>query len=124
MMSISVKPGMIIFQTIIIMLIAGLFIDGLAAMLIFVPVMFPLTQIIGIDPYHFAMIVILAIVIGGITPPMGVLLYITCAAGNVSIKKVTPLIWVFVIAMMAVLFIVAYIPELVLFIPKLLMGGS
>jgi TRAP-type C4-dicarboxylate transport system permease large subunit len=101
-----------------------LFLDGIAAMLIFVPVMFPLTKLIGIDPYHFATIVLVAIVIGGITPPMGILLYITCAAGKVSISKVTPLIWYFVFAMMIVLLLIAYIPQLVLFLPNLLMGAG
>ena len=122
MMKISMNPQVIISMTIVILLIAGLFLDGIAAMLIFVPVLFPLTQLVGIDPYHLAILVVVALVIGGITPPMGILLYITCAVGNVSITKITPLIWVFVLAMVVVLLLIAFIPELVLFIPTLLMG--
>ena len=107
--------------TIIIMLISGLFIDGLAAMLIFVPVLFPVANQFGIDPYHFAIIIIISIEIGGVTPPVGILLYIACGVNNIPIRNVTPLIWIFVLALVIVLLLVAYIPVLATFVPYLLM---
>jgi len=120
--SLSSHPAMMMLFTIVIMLISGLFIDGLAAMLIFVPVLFPVANQLGIDPYHFAVVIIVAIEIGGITPPVGILLYIACGVNNIPVRNVSPLIWVFVFALVVVLFLVAYIPLLATFVPDLLMG--
>ena len=103
------------------MLFIGLFIDGLAAILIFVPVLFPLANMVGFEPYHFATIIVVSIEIGGITPPVGLLLYIACGVNKIPIKKVSPLIWVFVAAITVVLLLVAYIPPLATFIPNTFM---
>jgi C4-dicarboxylate transporter, DctM subunit len=120
--TLSSHPAMMMLFTIIIMFITGLFIDGLAAMLIFVPVLFPVANEFGIDPYHFAIVIIIAIEIGGVTPPVGILLYIACGVNNIPIRNVSPLIWVFVSALMVVLLLVAYIPPLATLVPDLLMG--
>jgi C4-dicarboxylate transporter DctM subunit len=118
----SAHPGIMLLFTIILFLITGLFIDGLAAMLIFIPVLFPVAEKLGINPYHFAVIVVIAIEIGGVTPPVGILLYIACAVGKVPIRATSPLIWVFVLSLVAVLFLVAYLPPLATFVPDLVMG--
>ena len=104
------------------MLFVGLFMDGIAAILIFIPVLFPLANLVGFDPYHFALVIIIAIEIGGITPPVGMLLYIACSVSDVPITATMPLIWVFVFAMFVVLLLVAFIPPLVTWIPNMLMG--
>jgi tripartite ATP-independent transporter DctM subunit len=118
---ISSNPDIIMLMIIALMLIIGLFIDGLAAILIFVPVLFPLANMVGFEPYHFATIIVVSIEIGGITPPVGLLLYIACGVNKIPIKKVSPLIWVFVAAITIVLLLVAFIPPLATFVPNTFM---
>lgn len=66
---------------------AGIVIDGLAALLIFVPVFMPLVPAYGIDPIHFALLVIIMIMIGTITPPIGMHIYISSAIAKVSLSE-------------------------------------
>lgn len=120
--SFSNSPSIIMILVILIMLLVGLFMDGIAAILIFIPVLFPLANLVGFDPYHFALVIIISIEIGGITPPVGMLLYIACSVSKVPITATMPLIWVFVFAMSVVLLLVAFIPPLATWIPNMLMG--
>ena len=101
----------------ILVLITGTFVDGMAIILVFAPILFPLTTALGFDPYHFAAVFIVSVMIGGITPPVGILLYISCKMGNVPLRRVTPLIWVFIATMVATLLLVAYIPVLSTYLP-------
>ena len=78
-----------IFVVAVILLAAGIVIDGLAALLIFVPVFMPLVPAYGVDEIHFALLVIIMIMIGTITPPIGLQIYIASAIGRVSISEMT-----------------------------------
>ena len=115
--SLTSNNGLILLMIMILVLITGTFVDGMAIILVFAPVLFPLTTSLGFDPYHFAAVFIVAVMIGGITPPVGILLYISCSVGNVSIRKTTPLIWVFILTMIITLMLVAYIPILSTYLP-------
>jgi C4-dicarboxylate transporter DctM subunit len=115
--SVTSNNNIILLLILILVLITGTIVDGLAIILVFVPVFFPLTRNLGFDPYHFAAVFIVAVMIGAITPPVGILLYISCSVGGVSIRKTMPLIWVFVGAMTAILFFVAYVPVVSTYLP-------
>jgi tripartite ATP-independent transporter DctM subunit len=115
--SMTSNNGLILLFIMVLVLIIGTFVDGMAIILVFAPVLFPMTTALGFDPYHFAAVFIVAVMIGGITPPVGILLYISCSVGNVSIRKVTPLIWVFIGTMIVTLMLVAYIPILSTYLP-------
>lgn len=104
----------------LLLLAAGIVIDGLAALLIFVPVFMPLVPAYGIDPIHFALIVIIMIMIGTITPPIGMQLYISSAIARVSLSEMT--CWPFVWAMMVVVLLIILFPPLVTFLPDLVFG--
>jgi tripartite ATP-independent transporter DctM subunit len=119
LLSLNLSPSLNMLFVIILMLIIGLFIDGMAAILVFVPVLFPLGNMLGFDPYHFATVLVVCIMIGAVTPPVGILLYISCGINKISIRKVTPLIWWFVLALICVLLLIAFIPPLVTFLPNL-----
>ncbi|MCM3714774.1 TRAP transporter large permease [Alkalihalobacillus oceani] len=106
----------------IFLLFIGMIMDALPAMLIFVPVLLPLSMELGIDPIHFGMIVVLNLMIGLITPPVGGLLYIVSKIGNVPFQHVSKSIIPFVFALIVVLMIVTYVPALVTWLPNLLMG--
>jgi C4-dicarboxylate transporter DctM subunit len=103
------------------MLILGCFMEGLAVMVMAVPVLLPLLQHAGIDLVHFGVVFTLNIMIGTITPPVGTIMYVVCALGKISIAEFAREVWPFVIALTIALFLVTYLPWLVLWLPNLLM---
>ena len=104
----------------LLLLAAGIVIDGLAALLIFVPVFMPIAAAYKVDDIHFALLVIIMIMIGTITPPIGMQIYIASAIGRVSISEMTT--WPFVWVMMVVVLLVILFPPLVTFLPNLVFG--
>lgn len=108
------------FLIICILLIVGLFVEGTAALLIFVPILFPLGNLLGYDPIHFALVIMITILIGTVTPPVGLQLYIAASIAKVPISKVV--VWPFVAIMIAVLLLITYIPSLVTYLPSLIFG--
>jgi tripartite ATP-independent transporter DctM subunit len=104
------------------LLAAGIVIDGLAALLIFVPVFMPLVPAYGLDHIHFALLIIIMIMIGTITPPVGMQIYIASAIAKVSISDMT--CWPFVWAMMVVVLLIIFFPSLVTFLPDLVFGPA
>ncbi len=115
--SISDNPNILILIIIGVLLIIGLFLEGGAATVIFVPILYPLGLQMGFDPIHFAMIIMITILVGTITPPVGLQLYICCSIAKIPISKA--LIWPFVFAMMIIVLLLAYVPWLVTFIPNM-----
>lgn len=103
------------------MLILGCFMEGLAVMVMAVPVLLPLLQHAGIDLVHFGVVFTLNIMIGAITPPVGTIMYVVCALGKISIAEFAREVWPFVIALVISLFLVTYMPWLALWLPNLLM---
>lgn len=101
---------------VLLILAITLFIEALAAMIIFVPVLLPLATHFGFDQIHFAVVIIITMLIGTVTPPVGLQLYIACAIAKIPVSKAT--IWPFVFIMIVVLLIIVYFPPLVTFIPN------
>lgn len=118
LLGISDNPHIILLIIIIMLLLVGLVVESLAAMVMFIPVLAPLVITYGWDPLHFAIIVIMALLIGTVTPPVGIQLYIAASIAKVSVSKMRE-IWAFVIVMVMVLLLIAYIPQLVTFLPNL-----
>ncbi len=114
---ITMNPHILYFLLICTLLVIGLFVEGMAALIIFTPILFPLGAQIGYDPVHFALIIIITIMIGTITPPVGLQLYVASSIAKVSISKV--IIWPFVFVMIIVLLLTTYIPSLVTYLPSL-----
>ena len=107
----------------IFLLFIGMIMDGLPAMLIFVPVLLPLALELGIDPIHFGVVVVLNLMIGLVIPPVGGLLYIVSKIGKYRSHHVSRAVIPFALTLIAVLFLITYVPQLVLWIPNMLMGG-
>ncbi|MDZ7268950.1 MAG: TRAP transporter large permease subunit [candidate division KSB1 bacterium] len=102
----------------LILLFVGTFMDMTPAVLIFTPIFLPVVVKLGMDPIHFGIIMVLNLCIGLCTPPVGSVLFIGCGVANTTVVKVLkPLIPMF-IAMIVVLILVTYIPELSLALPK------
>lgn len=105
----------------IILLIVGTFMDMTPAVLIFTPIFLPIVTgpEIGLDPIHFGIIMVLNLCVGLTTPPVGSLLFIGCSVADIGIEKVIkPLIPMF-IAMIVVLLLVTYLPDLSLLLPRI-----
>lgn len=104
----------------IVLLIVGTFMDPTPAVLIFTPIFWPIAQSFGIDPVHFGIMVVFNLSIGTITPPVGPVLFVGTKVANLRIEHVIrPLIPFFAVTVV-VLMLITYIPQLSLFIPKLL----
>jgi C4-dicarboxylate transporter DctM subunit len=119
--SITTDRNLLYLLIILMLLLVGLFVEGLAALLIFVPVLFPIGRQMGYDSTHFALIIIITIMIGTITPPVGLQLYVASNIAAVPISKV--MVWPAVAVMLAVTLLVTYIPGLVTFLPRLFFGN-
>ena len=105
----------------ILLLLLGTFMDLAPMLLICTPIFLPVIKTFGIDPVHFGIIMILNLGIGLLTPPVGPTMVVGCAIGKVSMEAVSRSILVFYIPMVIVLFLVTYIPELSLWLPRLVL---
>jgi len=103
----------------IVLLMVGTFMETTASLIILTPVLLPLMNKIGVDPLHFGVIIVLNLVIGLTTPPVGVCLFIACAIGEIKLEQITKAILPFLLASIIVLLIVTYWESLIMFIPKL-----
>ena len=116
--SISRDPTIVMTIVTIFVLICGMFIDTLPAVIILVPVLAPLADQVGINPLHFAMAFVLNLTIGMITPPVGAVLFVLTAVGQLSFEKLSRAILPMLFALLVVLALVVYIPAISLTLPK------
>lgn len=105
---------------IVVLLVIGTFMDLAPMIIICTPIFLPVAKAFGIDPVHFGIILILKGGIGLISPPVGSVLFVGAAIGNISVTDTLKSIWPFYIASFVVLLIVAYVPQLSLWLPQLL----
>jgi tripartite ATP-independent transporter DctM subunit len=105
-------------------LICGLFIDTIPAVIVLTPILAPIAFAAGIDPLHFAMVLILNLTIGMVTPPVGPVLFVISTVGRVPIEVVTRAILPLLAVQLAVLLAIVLVPELSLTIPRLFGYGG
>jgi len=104
----------------VLLLFIGMFIEGGAALIILAPLLIPAVTAIGVDPIHFGVIIIVNIMIGGITPPFGSMMFTTCTIVGVKLTDFTREILPFIAALMFVLLLLTYSAPLAMFIPNLI----
>lgn len=104
----------------VVLLLIGCFIEGLAAILITVPVLFPVIRAMGLSPTHFGVFLCINILIGLLTPPLGIAVYVSSGVARVQPVEVFRKSAPFLIPLLITLALVTYIPELTLFIPNLI----
>ncbi len=104
----------------VLLLALGMFIEGGAALIIVAPLLVPVATALGIDPIHFGMIMIVNIMIGGVTPPFGSMMFTTCSVTRVPIGVFVREVWPFIIALLCSLLVITYVPSLVMFLPNLM----
>jgi len=103
----------------LLLLVLGCFLEGTTILLIIVPVMLPTAQALGVDPVHFGVVAVVNIMIGLITPPYGLLLFMMVKIADVPLKDIVRDILPFLGVMIAALALITFVPELVLFLPRL-----
>lgn len=104
----------------VLLLIVGMFIEGGAALIILAPLLCPVMSTLGVDLVHFGLICIVNIMIGGLTPPFGSMLFTVCSITGCSIENFVKEVIPFIISLLVALLIVTYIPQFTLFLPNLL----
>lgn len=110
-------PLGVLFFLVVVLTIIGLFVEGLAALIIFVPLVMPLIPAFGLDSIHVALIMVITILIGTVTPPVGLQLYIAATIGRCPINQVV--IWPFVGVMLLVVVAIVLFPALVTLLPRI-----
>jgi tripartite ATP-independent transporter DctM subunit len=121
-LTISSDKHVILFLINILLLVLGCLVDMAPSILICTPILLPVMTNFGVDPVHFGMIMMLNLGIGLCHPPVGATLFVGCAVGKVTIEQVMRRIWPFYAVMFAVLMLVTYLPELSLWLPRLVLG--
>jgi len=96
----------------LVMLMAGMFLDIGAAILILAPLFLPLVVSVGVDPVHFGLIVICNLMIGGLTPPVGILAYIVATVAKLEVTEVFKALWPFLLALVMALALITYVPAI------------
>ena len=102
--------------TMIVFLVLGCLLEGLPAILLLAPLMFPIARQLGINDVHYAMVVVTAMNIGLMMPPIGVGFYVACRIGNVSPDEAMGAIWPYIVALIAGLLVIAYVPTISTFV--------
>jgi C4-dicarboxylate transporter, DctM subunit len=120
LLSVSEEKWLILLLINLILIVVGTFLETIAAIIIMVPILFPVALSLGIDPVHFGVILMVNLAIGMITPPVGITLIVACSISKVSIMSTMKYTMSIVCGMLVVLGVVNYFPELVMFFPNLL----
>ena len=121
-LSISQEPWVILLMVNILLLILGCLMETTAILVIMTPVLMDLITKVGIDPVHFGVVLTLNLMIGLLTPPVGMTLYVMVSLAEVSVADFTRECAIFMLALLVVLILITYIPGLVTFLPQLVMG--
>ena len=116
----ELSPWTFLIAVNILLLIFGIFMEPLPGIMILVPILAPISAALGIDPIHFAMVVIVNLTLGMITPPVGGLLFVTAVATRVSMVELTKELPPFLIAHLVVLMLLTFVPAISTWLPHVL----
>ncbi|MCW5729270.1 MAG: TRAP transporter large permease [Alphaproteobacteria bacterium] len=120
-LSLTDQAWVFLLLVIILLLIVGLFLETSGAIIILTPVLLPAAEAYGFDPVHFGVVMVFGLVIGLITPPVGLCLFVGCSVGNVSIERLTRATMPFLLLLIALFLFFAFVPAASLWLPTLLM---
>ena len=121
-LAISSNPVIILLVINIVLLILGMFMEPGAILTLMLPVLLPIAKALNLDLVHFGVMMVLNLMIGQVTPPFGVCLFVISDVGKVKLDKLYKAILPFLIPLIIVLFMCTYIPGLVTWLPNLLLG--
>ena len=108
----------------VVLLIMGMFLEGGASLMIITPLLLPVARTLGINDYHFGLVAIVNIMIGGITPPFGSMMFTTCGITKCPISDFLKEVWPFILCLFLVLLLLTFCPTLITIVPDLLYGAQ
>ena len=124
LLSLSSQTWVILLVINFILLMLGCFMEGIAIILLTVPIFMPVVTQLGVDPVHFGLIITLNSMVGLLTPPVGMVLYTMASVGKLSVMELAYELRWHMVALTCVLFLVTYVPVITTFVPNLLMGAA
>ena len=123
LLSISHSPYVLMMIVNIILLITGCFMETGAAIILFAPILAPILTGAGFHPLHVGFVFVFNLVVGMITPPVGICLFVGCSVARISMERLSKAIWPFILLLIVVLLIFSYIPEISMIVPRVFKIG-
>jgi C4-dicarboxylate transporter DctM subunit len=120
--SMSATAGGVLAMVIVVVLLLGCFLEGNAIFIITIPIFAPIAQRFGIDLVNFGVVMTLLIMIGNLTPPVGMCLFAVQSFSKVSLGELSKEVWPYLVGIFVVTVFIAYVPSIGTFLPNLLMG--
>ena len=120
MLSITSDPTLAMLVLILFFFLMGTFLEPVPALIIVVPIMAPLIAHLGYDPVHFGIVVIMLLVLGSVTPPVGIRAMVACKIAGITYGQSLGMLLPFTLVWLAVILLVAFVPELVLWLPRMI----
>jgi tripartite ATP-independent transporter DctM subunit len=124
LMAVTTNKWVLLLIINLILLLLGCFMEGISVMLLTIPIFMPLIGRVGIDPVHFGVLMTLNLMVGLLTPPVGMVLYAVASVGRVPLWDLAAELRWHIVALIGALALITYVPGLVTAIPNLVMGGS
>ena len=116
----ELSPILFLLAVNLLLLIFGIFMEPLPGIMILVPILAPIANALGIDPIQFAMVVVVNLTLGMITPPVGGLLFVTCVATKTTLSELNKELPIFLLAQCVVLMLLTFVPALSVWLPHTL----
>jgi tripartite ATP-independent transporter DctM subunit len=123
-LQLGLSPVTLLIVLNVILLLLGMILDAAAILILVTPVVVPAVVAVGVDPVHFGMVMIVNMMIGLLTPPVGMALFIVSNISKAPISAVVREVWPFIIGFMLVLLLITLVPQLVLWVPDLAYGPA
>jgi tripartite ATP-independent transporter DctM subunit len=120
MLGISENPLLLLLMVNLLLFVVGMFLDAGPAIIILGPILGPIFVSIGVDPVHFAVIMVVNLTVGLLTPPMGLVLFATSAVSNLRVETISRAVLPFLAVEIFVIFLITYIPAISLTLPRLM----
>ncbi|MDD3904214.1 MAG: TRAP transporter large permease [Sphaerochaeta sp.] len=122
MLGISDNPVVLLILANIILLIAGMFLESTAAIMILTPILLPPLVASGVDPVHFGLVMVFNLMIGMITPPVGMSVYMLSPIVNLPVGRVFKAVLPYLASLLCALVVLTYIPQISLWLPNMIFG--
>lgn len=118
--SVTTDPMVFVWLVMAVLVVVGMFLESNAAYIMLVPLLAPIAQAYGVDPLYFGFLFVFNLVIGMLTPPVGVLLFVISSAAGVSMERLVRAVWPFIVIQFGVLILCIFFPPLVTALPRYL----
>lgn len=117
--SMTSDPTMFLILIFLMLVAIGMFMESTAAYVMLVPIFAPMAVAYGVEPLHFALVFILTLIVGMLTPPVGVLLFVMVSISGLSLGQIVREVWPYILIQFGVTLAVLFLPDVFLFLPRL-----